>query len=146
LDLKTVSYGLVIWASKSLRWFLGLGLKTKRAIVCRLCHKTDGRMKMAWDTCQDLAACFACKQVKLGFLSLTSRLAEVWHGWSTWHHRGGRVELELKMDGSMCIRLFYPNFAIFVILSHKGSLVIYFPINSVIEPPRGVVRRQDQLE
>jgi hypothetical protein len=29
LCLQTGSYGLVIWASKSPRWFLGLGLKTK---------------------------------------------------------------------------------------------------------------------
>jgi hypothetical protein len=28
LGLKTGSSGLVIWASKSARWFLGLGLKT----------------------------------------------------------------------------------------------------------------------
>jgi hypothetical protein len=42
LGLKTGSFRLVIWASKSLRRFLGLGLKTKRASVCRLCHKTDG--------------------------------------------------------------------------------------------------------
>jgi hypothetical protein len=31
LDLKTGSYGVVIWASKSLRQFLGLCLKTKQA-------------------------------------------------------------------------------------------------------------------
>jgi hypothetical protein len=42
LGLKTGSFGLVIWASKSPRRFLGLGLKTKWASVCRLCHKTDG--------------------------------------------------------------------------------------------------------
>jgi hypothetical protein len=42
LGLKTGSSGLVIWASKSLRRFLGLGLKTKWASVCQLCHKTDG--------------------------------------------------------------------------------------------------------
>jgi hypothetical protein len=29
LGLKTGSFDLVIWASKSPRWFLGLGLKTK---------------------------------------------------------------------------------------------------------------------
>jgi uncharacterized RDD family membrane protein YckC len=40
LGLKISSYGLVIWASKSLRWFLGLGLKTNRATVCRLRYKT----------------------------------------------------------------------------------------------------------
>jgi hypothetical protein len=42
LGLKTGSYGLVIWASKSPRWFLDLRLKTKQASVCRLHHKTDG--------------------------------------------------------------------------------------------------------
>ncbi len=60
LGLKTGSFGLVIWASKSPRRFLGLGLKTKQALVCRLCHKTDGR-RSAWDTHQDLAACLAWK-------------------------------------------------------------------------------------
>jgi hypothetical protein len=50
LGLKISSYSLVILASKSLRRFLGLGLNTKRATVCRLHHKTDRRMKMAWGT------------------------------------------------------------------------------------------------
>jgi predicted membrane protein len=48
LGLKTSSFGLVIWASKSRRWFFGLGLKTKQASVCRLRHKTDGWS--VWDT------------------------------------------------------------------------------------------------
>jgi hypothetical protein len=34
LGLKISSSGLVIWTSKSPRWFLGLGLKTKQALVC----------------------------------------------------------------------------------------------------------------
>jgi hypothetical protein len=42
LGLKTGSSGLVILASKSPHRFLGLGLKTKWASVCRLRHKTDG--------------------------------------------------------------------------------------------------------
>jgi hypothetical protein len=42
LGLKTGSFGLVIWVSKSPRWFLGLGLKTKWALVYRLRHKTNG--------------------------------------------------------------------------------------------------------
>jgi hypothetical protein len=75
LGLKTGSSSLVIWASKSLRQFLGLDLKTKHASVCWLCHKTDGRAT-AWDTCRDLAACFVWKQVGLGFPSLASRLSE----------------------------------------------------------------------
>jgi hypothetical protein len=57
LDLTTGSYRLVIWASKLSRRFLSFSLKTKQATVCRLCHKTDGRA-MAWDTRQNLAACF----------------------------------------------------------------------------------------
>jgi hypothetical protein len=42
LDLKISSSGLVIWASKSPRRFLSLGLKTKQASVYRLRHKTNG--------------------------------------------------------------------------------------------------------
>jgi hypothetical protein len=49
LGLKICSSGLVIWASKSLQRFLGLGLKTKQASVRRLRHKTDGG-RSAWDT------------------------------------------------------------------------------------------------
>jgi hypothetical protein len=61
LGLKTDSSGLVIWASKSQRWFLSLAVKTKWASVCRLRHKTDGG-RSARDTCRDLAACFMWKQ------------------------------------------------------------------------------------
>jgi hypothetical protein len=50
LGLKTGRCGLVIWPIISPRQFLGLGLKIKWAMVCRLCHKTDRRMKTAWDT------------------------------------------------------------------------------------------------
>jgi hypothetical protein len=45
LGLKTGSYGLVIWASKSPQWFLGLCLKTKWAMVCCLRLKPNGRMR-----------------------------------------------------------------------------------------------------
>jgi hypothetical protein len=62
LVLKTDNSGLVIWASKSPRRFLGLGLKTKQALICRLRHKTDGG-RSARDTRRDLAACFGWKQV-----------------------------------------------------------------------------------
>jgi hypothetical protein len=78
LGLKTGSYGLVIWPTKSPRWFLGLCLKTKWATVTiyRFCHKTDGRMKIALDIHQDLAAYFTWKQVRLGFPSVASGLVE----------------------------------------------------------------------
>jgi hypothetical protein len=57
LGLKTGSSDLLIWVSKSQRWFLGLGIKTKWALVYRLRYKTD-RGRSAWDTHQDLAPCF----------------------------------------------------------------------------------------
>jgi hypothetical protein len=94
LSLKTGSSGLVIWASKSPRRFLGLGLKTKWASVYRLRHKTDGG-RSARDTRRDLAACLTSKQV----------WSEDWlrrdDGWCTWHHRGGCIGGKLKMNGSM---------------------------------------------
>jgi ribosomal protein L34 len=68
LGLKTGSFSLVIYASKSPRWFLGLSLKTKRASVYRLRHKTDGG-RSVWDTRRDLAAYFTWKQVWFGFSS-----------------------------------------------------------------------------
>jgi hypothetical protein len=57
LGLKTGSFGLAIWASKSSRQFLDLGLKTKRASVCRLCRKTNGG-RSTQDTRRDLVAYF----------------------------------------------------------------------------------------
>jgi hypothetical protein len=75
LGLKTGSYGVVIWASKSLRQFFGLGLKIKQATICRLRHNTEGRVT-AWDMHQDLVSCFVWKHVGLGFPSLATRLVE----------------------------------------------------------------------
>jgi hypothetical protein len=100
LGLKTGSFGLVIWASKSPRRFLGLGLKTKQASVCRLRRKTDG-WRSAQDTCRDLAACLAWKQVWLGFPSLPKDWRRHDDGWCTWHHRGACIGGKLKMDGSI---------------------------------------------
>jgi hypothetical protein len=45
LGLKIDSYGLVIWPSKLLQRFLGLGFKTMHASVYRLHHKTSRRMR-----------------------------------------------------------------------------------------------------
>jgi hypothetical protein len=55
LGLKTGTFDLVIWTSKSPRQFLSLCLKIKWTSVYRLRHKTDGG-RLAWDTRQDLAA------------------------------------------------------------------------------------------
>jgi hypothetical protein len=54
LGLKTGTSGLVSWASKSPRRFLGLGLKIKHASVCQLRHKTNGGRSVR-DTHRDLA-------------------------------------------------------------------------------------------
>jgi hypothetical protein len=55
----------------------------------------------AWDTPRDLAACFAWKQVGLGFPSLPQNWRRSDGGWYMWHHRGSRMRIKLKMDGSM---------------------------------------------
>jgi hypothetical protein len=52
-------------------------------------------------THRDLAGCFAWKQVWLVCPSLASTLVETRREWCTWHHRGGCIELKLKMDGPM---------------------------------------------
>jgi hypothetical protein len=51
--------------------------------------------------------------------------------------RGNEVEDEW-VDVMGCIRLFYPNFAIFVVLSLEDSSVISFPINRT----QGLVERE----
>jgi hypothetical protein len=58
LSLKTGSSDLMIWASKSPRRFLGLGLKTKWASVYRLRLKTNGG-RSARNTRRDLASWLA---------------------------------------------------------------------------------------
>jgi hypothetical protein len=69
LASKSVVEGFLVWvskpavrfgdlASKSSRRFLGMCLKIKRVSICRLRHKTDGRMKTTRGTCRDLAGCF----------------------------------------------------------------------------------------
>jgi hypothetical protein len=101
LGIKTGSCGLVIWLTKSSRWFLGLGLKTMWAMVYQLHHKSDEMMKTARGTHQDLVACFTWKRVGLGFPSRASRLEEAWCRWCTWHRYGGCVEMKPKTDESM---------------------------------------------
>jgi hypothetical protein len=55
------------------------------------------------------------------------------HVTSSRRSRGDEAE-DVRVDATGCIRLFYPNFVIFVVLSHKPNLVISFPINRT---PRG---------
>jgi hypothetical protein len=59
------------------------------------------------------------------------------HVASSWRSRGDEAE-----DGWVvamgCIRFFYPNFVIFIVLGHKGSLVLSFLINSTPRVSREV--------
>jgi hypothetical protein len=126
LDLKTDSFDLMICASKSLRRFLGLILKTKWISVCRLRHKINGG-RSAWDTHRDLAACFAWKQVWLGFPSLTWRLADA-RRWVVHVAPSRRLHRRQVKDGRIdamgCIGPYYPTFAIFNVLGSRGIVVI----------------------
>jgi hypothetical protein len=45
------------------------------------------------------------------------------------HRSCGDEAEDGRIDVMGCIRLFYRNFAIFIVLGHKDSLVISFPIN-----------------
>jgi hypothetical protein len=50
----------------------------------------------------------------------------------SWRSLGDEAE-DGRVDTMGCIRLFYPKFIVFVVLGHKGNLVISFPI---IRAPR----------
>jgi hypothetical protein len=50
------------------------------------------------------------------------------HVASSWRSHGDEDE-KGPVDMMGCIRLFYPNFVVFVVLGHMGTLVISFPIN-----------------
>jgi hypothetical protein len=55
--------------------------------------------------------------------------ARMVHMASSWRSRGDEAK-DGRIDATGCIRLFYPNFAVFVVLGHKGNLIISFPIYS----------------
>jgi hypothetical protein len=108
------------------RLFLGLGLKTKWASVCRLCHKTN-RVRSARDTHWDLAAYFMWKQVWLGFPSLAWRLAEarrrVVHMAPSRRLRRRQVE-DGWVNTTGYVGPCYPTFAVSNVLGPRGIVVI----------------------
>jgi hypothetical protein len=112
LGLKTGSFCLVIWTSKSPRRFLSLGLKIKRALVCRLRHKTD---RWRW------------KQVWLEFFSLTWRLTEVRrqvvHVVPLQSLRRRQVK-DGWVDATGYIEPCYPTFTVFNVLGTRSIVVI----------------------
>jgi hypothetical protein len=54
--------------------------------------------------------------------------ARMVHVASSWRSCGDEAE-DGQVDATGCIRLFYPNIVVFIVLGHKGSLVITFHIN-----------------
>jgi hypothetical protein len=52
-------------------------------------------------------------------------MAQMVHVASSQRSHGDEVEDE-RVDAVDCIGLFYPNFVVFFVLGHKGSLVISF--------------------
>jgi hypothetical protein len=81
---------------------------------------------MTWDTRRDLVACFAWKQVVLGFLSLASRLVEVRrrvvHVAPSWRLRQDQVEDEW-VDVMGYVGPCYPYFIVFYVLGPSGIVV-----------------------
>jgi hypothetical protein len=74
--------------------------------------------------------CLEMSRARVSQSSLKTGKGVEWmvHVASSW--RSHRVEAEDGwIDATGCIRLFYPNFVVFIVLGHKGGLVISFPIN-----------------
>jgi hypothetical protein len=70
-------------------------------------------------------------RVSQSSLKIGGGVAWVVHAASSRRSRRDEVE-DGRVDATGCIGLFYPNFAIFVVLGNKGSLVISFPINRTL--------------
>jgi hypothetical protein len=82
-------------------------------MIYRLHHKIDGKMK-------------------------TARIVHI-----TSSRRSHEDEAKDKrVDAMGCIKLFYPNFTVFVVLDHKNSLVISFSINRTLRVNREVSIQQ----
>jgi hypothetical protein len=88
---------------------------------------------LARDTRRDLVACFAWKQVGLGFSNLASKLAEgrrwVVHVASSWMSHGSEAKDGL-FDGVGCgtveVGPNYPSLVVIFLLDHRGILVFWF--------------------
>jgi hypothetical protein len=109
---KPVATGFPVWTSKlaATVWWFGLkiittiswfGPQNQASYGLSVVPQNLQSMKTARGMHQDLAACFAWKQVGLEFSSLTSRGVEARCGWCTWHHRECYVEVKRKTVGSM---------------------------------------------
>jgi hypothetical protein len=126
-DLTSKPVACVFWFRLQ-NWqlrFGDFGLKTKQTLIYRFRHKINGGRTVR-DTRQDLATCFAWKQVWLGFPSLTLRLVEA-RRWvvyvaPSWRLRQVQLEDE-RVDATGYVGPCYPCFTIFLVLCHRGTIV-----------------------
>jgi hypothetical protein len=74
--------------------------------------------------------CLEARQARVSQSSLKTSRGMAWivHVASSGRSHGDEAE-DGRVDAMGCISLFYTNLAILVVLGHKGSLVISFPIN-----------------
>jgi hypothetical protein len=83
------------------------------------------------DTRRDLAFYFVWKQVRLGFLSLSSRLVDarlrVMHVALSWRSCGVEAE-DRQINATNCIRPFYPKITVFIVLDLKSIVVFYLDV------------------
>jgi hypothetical protein len=109
-------------------WFSDLGLKitvmvswfgpqNQEGYGFSVAPQNRGEDDSARGTRQDMAACFAWKQVTLGFFSLASRLVEarrwVVHVTSLWKLHRVKAEDE-QVDATGCVGPFYPKIIVLV--------------------------------
>jgi hypothetical protein len=92
-------------------------------MVCRLRHKTDASRSSCLLRLEASQARVSQSSLKTG-----RGTAQMVHVASSWRSHGDEDE-KGPVDAMGCISLFYPNFVVFVVLGHMGSLVISFPIN-----------------
>jgi hypothetical protein len=67
-------------------------------------------------------------RVSQSSLKTSGGAVQMVHVSSSWRSRGDEAK-DGRVNAMGCIILFYPNFVVFVVLVHNGSLVISFSIN-----------------
>jgi hypothetical protein len=120
LGLKIGIYGLVIWASKSPRRFLGLGLKTIHASVCRLRHKTNGGRSVQ-DTHPDRVEASRARVSQSGLKTGGGATTGGAHGTVT-DVVSGQVE-DGRVDAMGYVEPCYPCFTVFFLLCPRAIIV-----------------------
>jgi hypothetical protein len=148
---------LVVWSQNHSLGFFSLGLKTGSCGSCDLAHKITATVFWFGPQNQvDYGLSVApqnrhkdedgaghasrssgllrleVSQARVFQSSLRTGGGAAWmvHVASSWRSRGDEAG-DGQVDATGCIGLFYPNFAIFIVLGHKGSLIISFPINRI---------------